>query len=221
MEEEREHTQLNEKKWDRVAEKYDELIARHWFHFTQKRVLSLLNEPENQRLLDMGCGTGWAVRYLASLPRNSGEFYGVDISSRMIEIAEGNCAGHENAHFYRADAAALPFEGDFFDSIVCTSSFHHYFSPSRVLDEVYRVLKPGGKVYIMDVTADGFIVNMSSRWTRKREREFVKYYSTREYRALFTKAKLSYVASRLMWPLVKVHIAEKTVIGTLTSEQDD
>lgn len=207
MEEEREHARLNEKKWDLRAETYDKWFHRFYFRFTQKRVLSLLNLQENQCFLDIGCGTGWAVRYTASLIKNKGRFYGIDISSKMIEKAEKNCGGCENTYFYKADAAALPFEGDFFDFIICTNSFHHYFSPSKVLNEVYRVLKPGGKIYIMELTADGFIMKMVDKI--KKEREFVKHYSTQEYKTLFAEARLSYITSKLITPPVKVHIAEK------------
>jgi ubiquinone/menaquinone biosynthesis C-methylase UbiE len=159
--------------------------------------------------LDIGCGTGWAVCYAASLVKNEGRFYGIDISSKMIEKAVKNCGGCENIHFYKADAATLPFEDDFFDSIICTNSFHHYFSPSKVLNEVYRVLKPGGKIYIMELTADGLIMKIVDKWLKKREGEFVKHYSTQEYKTLFTEARLNYVTSKLITPPAKVHIAEK------------
>ena len=206
---EEEHTRLNEKKWDLRAETYDKLFHRFYFHFTQKRVISLLGLRENQCFLDIGCGTGWAVRYAASLVRNKGNFYGIDISSGMIEKAENNCKGCENIYFYKADAAALPFEGDFFDLIMCTNSFHHYFSPSKVLGEVYRVLKPGGKIYVAELTADGLIMRMVDKRLKKKEREFVKHYSTKEYNALFAEARLSYITSKLITPPVKVHVAVK------------
>jgi ubiquinone/menaquinone biosynthesis C-methylase UbiE len=211
MEKEREHAELNIKKWDSRAETYD----KKWFgrfnygQFTQKRVVSLLDLKENQYFLDIGCGTGWAVRYATSLVKNKGKFYGIDISSKMIEKAEKNCAGCENIYFYKADAAALPFEGDFFDFIICTNSFHHYFSPSKVLNEVYRVLKRGGKIYIAELSADGFIMKMVDKWLKRKEREFVKHYSTQEYKTLFAKARLSYITSKLITPPLKIHIAEK------------
>jgi ubiquinone/menaquinone biosynthesis C-methylase UbiE len=209
MEDEREHARLNEKQWDSRAETYDKSIHRFYFHFTQKRVLSLLNLLESQCFLDMGCGTGWAVRYAASLVKNKGKFYGIDISSKMIKRAKKNCTGCENIYFYKADAAALPFEGDFFDFIICTSSFHHYFNPSKVLNEVYRVLKPRGKIYIADVTTDGLIMKRVEKWLQKKEREHVKQYSTQEYKTLFAEAGLSYITSKVITPPVKVHVAEK------------
>jgi ubiquinone/menaquinone biosynthesis C-methylase UbiE len=209
MEKEREHARLHEKKWDSKAETYDKSLYRFYYHFIQKHVTSLLNLHENHYFLDISCGTGWAVRYAASLVKNKGKFYGIDISSKMIEKAEENCADCENIYFYRADAAALPFENDFFDFIICTNSFHHYFSPSKVLNEVYRVLKPGGKIYISELTADGLIMKVADKWLKKKERGLVKYYSTQEYKTLFTEARLSYITSKLITPPVKVHIAEK------------
>jgi ubiquinone/menaquinone biosynthesis C-methylase UbiE len=53
------------------------------------------------RLLDLGCGTGWAVRYVVSLVHECGEFYGIDISSKMIEKAKENSAGFKNVYFYQ------------------------------------------------------------------------------------------------------------------------
>jgi ubiquinone/menaquinone biosynthesis C-methylase UbiE len=209
MEKEREHAKLNIKKWNSRAETYDKSFHRFYFHFTQKRVLSLLNLHENQCFLDMGCGTGWAVRYAASLVKNKGKFYGIDISPKMIEKAKRNCAGCENTYFYKADAAALPFKNAFFDFIICTNSFHHYFNPSKVLNEVYRVLKPGGKIYIADITTDGFIMKMVEKRLQRKEREHVKQYSTQEYKTFFAGARLNYITSKLITPPMKIHIAEK------------
>ncbi len=209
MEKEREHARLNEKKWDSRAETYDKSFHRFYFHFTQKRGVSLLNLHENQCFLDMGCGTGWAVRYAASLVKNKGKFYGIDISSKMIEKAEKNCAGCVNIYFCKADAGALPFKDDFFDFIICTNSFHHYFSASKVLNEVYRVLKPGGRICIAELTADGLIMKIVDKRVKRKEREFTRHYSTQEYKTLFAEAGLSYITSKLITPPMKVHIAEK------------
>jgi ubiquinone/menaquinone biosynthesis C-methylase UbiE len=211
--EELRHSELNEKKWDRRARDFDDKRF-NYFRFMQKRLISLLDLKENQRLLDIGCGTGWAVRYAASLVKEHGEFCGIDISSKMIEKAIANSSDYKNVHFYRTGAEKLPFKNNYFDFIICSNSFHHYFSPEKVLSEVYRVLKPAGKIYILDITSDGFITRMVDRWIKKREPEHVKFYSTEEYRRLFFNARLHYLKSRLLpgrltgFPM-KVHIGEK------------
>jgi ubiquinone/menaquinone biosynthesis C-methylase UbiE len=215
MEDKHRHAELSEKKWDARAETFERkwLNRFNFFQFLQKRVITLLDLHEGQHFLDVGCGTGWAVRYAASVVQGKGEFYGIDISAKMIEKAGEICGSCENIHFYKADAETLPFENDFFDFIICTNSFHHYFIPSKVLAEVYRVLKPGGRFVVLDATADGPIVKIIDKWIRKKDRTHVRFYSTREYQALFAQAGLNHVSSKSIWlPLrsMKVHIGSKS-----------
>jgi ubiquinone/menaquinone biosynthesis C-methylase UbiE len=211
--EESKHSELNKEKWDGRARDFDDKRFVY-FRIMQRRLISLLALKVNQRLLDMGCGTGWAVRYAASLVDQHGEFYGIDISSKMIEKAIANYSDYRNIHFYETSAEQLPFKNNYFDFIICSNSFHHYFNPDKVLAEVYRVLKPAGRIYILDITSDGFIGRMIDRWTKKREPEHVKYYSTEEYHRLFFNAGLYHLNSRLLpgrligFPM-KVHIGEK------------
>jgi ubiquinone/menaquinone biosynthesis C-methylase UbiE len=205
---EKDRVELNKKKWDRRSENYDEKRF-DYFRFMQKRVLYLARIKDNQHFLDIGCGTGWAVRYAAGRVKEDGKAYGIDISPGMIERAKAGSARIQNAFFFQADAEALPLDNDFFDVIICTNSFHHYPDPKQVLTEVDRVLKPGGRIYIMDFTADGVISRMVDRAFRKREPEHVKFYSTREYRQLFSGADLKYVATKTITPPMNVHIAEK------------
>lgn len=208
MEEDKEHAKLNEKLWDLRAGKFYDRFSSY-FRFMQKRLVSLLDLKDNQRLLDLGCGPGWAVCYAAGLINDRGEFYGIDISSKMIEKAKANTSAYKNVHFYHTAADQLPFESDFFDFIICSNSFHHYFNPGKVLSEVYRVLKFKGRIYIMDHTGDRFVIRMVDRWAKKIEPEHVKLYSTREYRTLFAEAGLDYVASKSVPFLAKIQIGEK------------
>jgi ubiquinone/menaquinone biosynthesis C-methylase UbiE len=166
---------------------------------------------ENPNLLDLGCGTGWAVRYAASLRNGHGQFYGIDISSKMIEKAQASSTNYRNVHFRRANAEELPFENGIFDRIICSNAFHHYSDPDKVVREACRVLKPQGRIYILDVTADGFLTRILDRLAEKLERGHVKIYSTREYRSLFEKAGLLYVTNKSILPSLKIHIGEKVV----------
>jgi ubiquinone/menaquinone biosynthesis C-methylase UbiE len=201
-------TKLNEEMWDSRAETYDRCLA--FLRWTQKKLISVLQLGGNPHLLDLGCGTGWAVRYAASLTNGHGEFYGIDISSRMIERAEASSTNYRNVHFRRGNAEELPFENGVFDRIICSNAFHHYSDPDKVAREAYRVLKPHGRIYILDVTADGF-TRILDRLAKKVERGHVKIYSTREYRSLFERAGLLFVNSRSILPSLKIHIAEKVV----------
>jgi ubiquinone/menaquinone biosynthesis C-methylase UbiE len=69
------------------------------------------------------------LRYATNFVNGQGEYYGIDISANIVEKAKTNFLGHDNIHFYKANAEQIPFENDFFDLIICINSFHHYYSP--------------------------------------------------------------------------------------------
>ena len=104
--------------------------------------------------------------------------YGIDLSPRMIEKAREAARGIENARFLQANAEHLPFSNSFFDRIICTMSFHHYLHPAKVMSEIARVLKPAGKVCIVDPTADSFLIRWLDRIAKHVEPEHVKPYSS-------------------------------------------
>jgi ubiquinone/menaquinone biosynthesis C-methylase UbiE len=202
-----EHNRENEQKWDIRAETFDEKRF-DYFRYMQKKLISTVNLQKNTNFLDLGCGTGWAVSYVATLLKGQGSFIGIDISGRMIEKAKENTLGLKSIRFYRASSEELPLENDFFDNVICTNSFHHYLNPVKALTEVYRVLRQKGRIYILDVTADDFFIKWIDRRFRKKEKEHVKFYSTTEYKSMFSQIGLKYIKSKSIYPL-KVHIAEK------------
>ena len=208
MKNEKEHIALNQQKWDSWAKSFDRKIY-DFFRFMQKRTISLTALKEKDYFLDIGCGTGWAVRYASRIIKENGKAFGIDLSTKMIEIAKANSVNNQNVFFFQANAESLPFEDNFFEFIICTNSFHHYLDPLKVLDEVSRVLKKEGEIYILDVTTDGFLAKMLDKGFQKTEQEHVKYYSTQEFKDFYAKANLNYIASKLILPFVKVHIAKK------------
>lgn len=211
MSHESEHTKLNEAKWDRFSEKIEGKGWRYEFlHQAQRETVALLDLKENVNVLDIGCGTGGATYQAAHRVNNAGQFYGIDLSSKMIEKAKENFRQNENFHFLKANAESIPLDSAFFDVVFSTNSFHHYLHPDKALAEIHRLLKSGGKVYIEDPTADYLVARMADRIMRWREPEHVKLYSTKEFRGLFTKAGLKYVRTATIgsWHQ-KVHIAEK------------
>ncbi len=132
----------NEAKWDRWSKNFDKKgLHTVYFRFIQKKVITMANPQLNSNFLDLGCGTGWAVCYTSSLLKDKGNFVGVDVSEGMIEKARVNSKDFMNVKFYKANVEELPLSNDYFDNIICTNSFHHYFNPKKVLSEVYRMLQ--------------------------------------------------------------------------------
>ncbi len=104
------------------------------------------------RVLDVGTGKGLLPIKIAQ--RNSGlEIYGVDISDHEIEAARKNstASGLPNApRFEVGNVSSLSFKDEYFDLAVSTFGLHHWPDQVGGLNEVYRVLKPGGEAWIYD-----------------------------------------------------------------------
>ncbi len=198
----------NEELWDSRAETYDTRFS--FTRWTQRKLVSLLQLGDNPCLLDLACGTGWALRYAANRTKGQGEFYGVDNSSKMIAQAQAKSQSCGSLHFYKARVEALPFDEDFFHVVMSSNAFHHFSNPEKALREANRVLKPKGKLYILDITANNAFMRLVDRFSRKVEPAHVKLYSTKEFQALFERAGLCYITSKRIIPAIEVHIAEKS-----------
>jgi SAM-dependent methyltransferase len=121
---------------------------------TLGRLLDLLPAVAGERWLDAACGPGLVARGLA--PR-VGEVCGVDMTPAMVELARREAAreGIENARFQVGDVTGLEFEPGSFDGAVTRFSLHHIPVPGRVVDELARVVRPGGAIVLADhVTSD-------------------------------------------------------------------
>jgi ubiquinone/menaquinone biosynthesis C-methylase UbiE len=122
----------NEELWDSRAEAYDKYLS--FTRWTQRKLVSRLQLDSNPYLLDLACGTGWALRYAANRTDGQGQFYGVDNSSKMIEQAQAKSQGCGNLHFCKSRVEELPFDDDFFDVVMSSNAFHHFSNPERHLE---------------------------------------------------------------------------------------
>ena len=105
------------------------------------------------RWLEVACGPAVVGRTLA---RRVGSVHGVDLTPAMIEKAgeEAEREGLANAEFSLGDATALEFEDASFDGAVTRFSLHHIPVPARVVEEMARVVRPGGHVVVSDHVTD-------------------------------------------------------------------
>ncbi len=111
-------------------------------------ILAEVKKEEFTSLLDAGCGTGAMLRlFQRDIPGK--HYVGLDLSSEMIKVAKEQGEGIE---FMQGDCEALPFADESFDVITCSMSFHHYPNVETFFANVYRVLKPGGRFILRDVT---------------------------------------------------------------------
>ena len=99
-------------------------------------------------VLDVGSGDGAAVNSLASGCRS---LTCVDASPRMVDAARERLAAYPGVRALVADAGALPFEGDSFDTVLVFHTLTYAEQPSRVLAECARVLRPGGRLVLLSL----------------------------------------------------------------------
>jgi ubiquinone/menaquinone biosynthesis C-methylase UbiE len=109
--------------------------------------------PLGGNVLEVAPGPGYFAIELSKL----GQFAitGLDISRSMVDIAEENAAAEGVAvDFQQGNASAMPFAEESFDFVYCAAAFKNFAEPVRALDEMHRVLRPGGRALIFDLTQD-------------------------------------------------------------------
>ena len=113
-------------------------------------VLAELEKEDFTDLLDCGCGTAPMLTLLQKKYPEK-HYTGIDLTPEMIEVAK---AKHmPGVELVVGDCEKLPFADRSFDVVICCQSFHHYPNVQDFFDSVYRVLRPGGRLILRDMTA--------------------------------------------------------------------
>ena len=127
--------------------------------FMEELVRWRLNDPAPFNVLDVGCGTGTFLAMIWSTRLPSGRLCGLDYSHTMCRLAAEKATerGEKRAAFFNGDSEHLPFADGSFDLLTCSNSFHHYPHQAQVVREFRRVLRPGGRLMIIDGFRDNLI----------------------------------------------------------------
>jgi ubiquinone/menaquinone biosynthesis C-methylase UbiE len=139
-------------------------IATWYANNTQKnvaayrRLAQLVAErvSEGATILELAPGPGYLSIELAKM--GNYHIVGLDISPTFIEIAQAKAKeAAVDIDFRQGNASHMPLADDLFDFIVCSAAFKNFSEPVLALDEMFRVLKPGGKALIIDLRPDASI----------------------------------------------------------------
>ncbi len=164
--------------YDSVAEMYDTTfsnitVRRHEWQWLAKNLFPL----KNKKILDIGCGNGaWLYQWAHELD----EGVGVDASEGMLEQARKRCRKFKNLNFQKITGPHLPFADNSFDAIVSVLSFR-YLDWDPIMQEVLRVLKPGGEIFIVDMVAAPVRWNELLQFFRDKIQMVLQNFSQRSY----------------------------------------
>jgi ubiquinone/menaquinone biosynthesis C-methylase UbiE len=136
----------------RTAYWYDRTTRKDMSEIKALAVRIAAEAPAGAQVLEVAPGPGFLSIELA---RRGLQVRAVDISKTFVEIAQRNAAAEGvNAHFELGNAAALPVEDESVDFLVCRAAFKNFTEPVKALQEMRRVLRPGGKALLIDMRRD-------------------------------------------------------------------
>lgn len=149
----RDHTQTITEQYGPVAEAY--LSSKvHAQGQDLEDLASFAKSHSGARILDLGCGAGHASFAVAAFARGVTAY---DLSSEMLSIVQRVAAERalEHIRIERGRAETLPFGEGSFDIVMTRYSAHHWACIQTVAAQIWRVLKPGGKLVVIDVVTPG------------------------------------------------------------------
>ena len=161
----------------RIQASFDE-ASRNEEHFPStidpriyhvKLIREHLGDLSGKRILDVGCGKGRFARVFHE-QQPEAELWGLDISEEMLRFVP------EGIHTRAGSMTELPFESEFFDGAYATESLEHAVEIEKAVSEICRVVKPGGRIAIIDKNAE--------HWGKLETPEWEKWFSRKEIERL-------------------------------------
>lgn len=160
-----------------------------------EQAIELMALPSTARVLDVGCGNGWATRLMAEKARD-GRVAGIDIADEMIRLARETSASLSNVEFRVTSAEKLPFlEGEFTHAF-SMESLYYYADIRGALREIKRVLAPGA---LFVTVVDLYKENVPSHQWVDQLKVPVQLLSSADYRSLFERAGFVKVHDRRLY----------------------
>ena len=161
--------------FNRWASSYDCFLFQFWMKRFHKPVFEELNSSFKKdlslkyKLIDLSLGSGELLKELSKRYSNKLEFYGIDIAEKMLEVARKKLSN--NIKLQLMDVHKLEFQDNYFDYVISTEAFHHYYDQRKALVEMKRIMKIGGKVIIVDIN---FLFDFLHRFFERNEPGCIK-----------------------------------------------
>jgi demethylmenaquinone methyltransferase/2-methoxy-6-polyprenyl-1,4-benzoquinol methylase len=129
-----------------LSKVYDQVNPFVWNEEMRAEALELFDVGADDRVLDVGCGTGFATE---GLLEHTEDVYGLDQSPHQLEKAYAKFGKRGTVQFTMGDAERLPYQDDTFDGVWSSGSIEYWPDPVETLRELRRVAKPGAPVLVV------------------------------------------------------------------------
>ncbi|MEM8611151.1 MAG: class I SAM-dependent methyltransferase [Cyanobacteria bacterium P01_H01_bin.105] len=173
-----------------VTEQYAKLAADYdsrWSYYVRATTDATMQRLPNTLgdVLDIGCGTGALLSRL-QCTQSASQLTGVDASTEMLEIARARL--HPDITLHESWAEELPFDDCTFDTVASCNMFHFIRHPHDALDEMFRVLRPGGILVITDWCDDYLMCKLCDIYLRWFDPSHFRMYGTSQCHAMLETA---------------------------------
>ena len=141
-----------------IARRYDKLNTVLSFNVDKiwrKKTIKICNLNKNDKVLDLCCGTGQMINYICKEVGKDTEVIGLDFNKEMINVGYERLANTLNGYKYKliqGDVLQLPFEDNSFNCVTIAFGLRNAPDKTKALQEMYRVIKPGGKVVCLELS---------------------------------------------------------------------
>lgn len=196
--------------FNKMAEKNHGDSYKHY-----ETVLSWIDFKNKKRILDLGCGKGELLEKIKIKLEKSKEeskeniqveFFGVDISPNMIKKAK---LKNNEINFVIGNSEKIGFSDNFFETITCLNSFHHYENPEKSLSEMYRVLSPDGNLILGEIYIPEIFRGLINRTLPYGNTGDFRIYSFQEIKKLFSEVGFKFIKEKYIFPSLKVYMFKK------------
>jgi excisionase family DNA binding protein len=167
--------------FDQVAPVYNELRKGCYGNALRDMVISRFPPPAGSQVADIGTGTGYLAKNLAQY---ADKVWAIDSSTAMLEVAANDIikAGLSNIEFLAGDAHDLPLEDISQERVYANLLLHHLLEPALAIQEMYRVVKPGGLTIITDV------LQHNHQWVKQEKFDLWLGFEKEEIKSWFNQA---------------------------------
>jgi len=175
---------------------------------TVDKILEDLNLCPDDQILDLGCGDGWLCRALSALCPD-GAIVGLDISDNVVRHAREQSVGSDNILYAPGVAEEIPWAEEYFSRVISVESAYYWFSPENVLREIFRVVKPGGKIILL---LSLYGTNARASHLPDGLETLLQFKSTHEWVEILTNSGFSQVESEHLQP--QISTSNNTALST-------